>query len=47
MAFYGLNNRRLTLSNDAAYDLVINVVTGQLDTVDNIAAILRPATQPR
>jgi death on curing protein len=47
IAFYGLNGRRLTLTNDAAYDLVINVVTGQLDAVDDIAAILQAATQPR
>ena len=47
IAFYGLNGRRLTLTNDAAYDLVINVAAGQLDTVDEIATILRPATQPR
>jgi death-on-curing protein len=47
IAFYGLNGRRLTLTNDAAYDLVMTVATGQLDTVDDIAAILQAATQPR
>jgi len=47
IAFHGLNGRRLTLTNDAAYDLVINVATGQLDAVDDIAAILQAATQPR
>jgi death on curing protein len=47
IAFYGLNGRHLTLTNDAAYDLVMNVASGQLDTVDDIAAILQPATQPR
>jgi death-on-curing protein len=47
IAFYGLNGRRLTLTNDAAYNLVINAAAGQLDAVDDIAAILRPATQPR
>jgi death on curing protein len=47
IAFYGLNGRRLTLTNDAAYDLVISVAAGQLDTVDEIAAALRPATRPR
>jgi death-on-curing protein len=46
LAFYGLNGRRLTLTNDEAYDLVMNVATGQLDTADAIAAVLRPATQP-
>lgn len=47
IAFYGLNGRRLTLTNDDAYDLVISVAAGQLDAVDEIAAILRNATQPR
>jgi len=47
IAFYGLNGRRLTLTNDAAYDLVISVASGQLDTVEEIAAALRPATRPR
>jgi death-on-curing protein len=47
IAFYGLNGRRLTLTNDEAYDLVISVATGALDTVDDIAAILRAATRPR
>ena len=47
IAFYGLNGRRLTLTNDAAYDLIINVASGQLDTVDAIAAVLQTATGPR
>ena len=47
IAFYGLNGRRLTLTNDAAYDLVISVASGRLDTVGDIAAILQSATQPR
>jgi death-on-curing protein len=47
IAFYGLNGRRLTLTNDEAYDLVISVATGELDTVDAIATVLRNATQPR
>jgi death on curing protein len=47
IVFYGLNGRRLTLTNDQAYDLVINVAAGQLDDADAIAAILRNATQPR
>jgi death-on-curing protein len=46
IAFYGLNGRRLTLTNDAAYDLVISVAAGHLDTVDAIAAILQTATRP-
>jgi death on curing protein len=47
IAFYGLNGRQLTLTNDAAYDLVIKVATGQVDTVDDIAAILSTATDAR
>ena len=47
IAFYGLNGRRLNLTNDAAYDLVISVAAGHLDTVDAIAAILQTATRPR
>ena len=47
IAFYGLNGRRLTLTNDAAYDLVISIAAGHLNTVDAIAAILQTATQPR
>jgi len=41
IAFHGLNGRRLTLTNDEAYDLVMSVAAGQLDEVDAIAAILR------
>jgi death-on-curing protein len=47
IAFYGINGRRLTLTNDGAYDLVMRVAVGELDTVDDIVAILRNATQPR
>jgi death on curing protein len=46
-AFYGLNGRRLTLTNNEAYDLVIRVASGELDTVEDITAILQSATQPR
>lgn len=45
IAFYGLNGRRLTLTNDTAYDLVISVAAGELDSVEEIAAILRTATR--
>lgn len=47
IAFYGLNGRRLTLTNDEAYDLVMKVAVGELDTVDDIAAIPKHATEPR
>ncbi len=46
IAFYGLNGRRVTLTNDAAYELVMNVASGKLDAVDDIAAIPQRATRP-
>ncbi|HPB71502.1 MAG TPA: type II toxin-antitoxin system death-on-curing family toxin [Phycicoccus sp.] len=45
IAFLGLNGRRLTLSNDAAYDLVMAIATGELSDVALIAERLR--TEPR
>ncbi len=47
IAFYGVNGRRLTLTNDQAYELVIDVAAGNLDSVDDIAARLRTATGSR
>lgn len=46
IAFYGVNGRRLTLTNDEAYDLVMAVADGRLDAVNGIAARLRLATEP-
>ena len=47
LAFYGLNGRRLTLTNDEAYDLVMSVATGELEDVPAIAARLAAGTGPR
>lgn len=47
IAALGVNGRRLTLSNDEAYDLIIAVATGGLDDVAAIAARLRDATEAR
>jgi death-on-curing protein len=47
VASYGINGRRLTLTNDEAYRLVIDVATGKLDFVDDIAGLVRTATEPR
>jgi death on curing protein len=47
IAFYGVNGRRLTLTNDEAYELVIKVAAGHLDSMDDIAARLRTATESR
>jgi len=46
IAFYGINGRRLALTNDEAYDLVMAVADGRLDAVSDIAAALGPATEP-
>jgi death-on-curing protein len=45
IAFYGLNGHRLTQTNDAAYELVISVAAGELDSAEEIAAILGTATR--
>jgi death-on-curing protein len=42
IAFYGLNGFRLTLSNDEAYELIVAVAAGELDSTDEIAAALEP-----
>jgi len=47
IAFYGVNGRRLTLTNDGAYELIMSVAEGKLDSVDDIAAVLARATEPR
>ena len=47
ITFCGLNGQRLTLTNDAAYDLVIAVATGELDSVDGIAKVISAATTAR
>jgi death-on-curing protein len=45
IAFYGVNGRRLILTNEEAYQLVMAVAEGQLDSVEDIAARLSTATQ--
>ena len=47
IAFHGINGVRLTLSNDEAYELVMNVATGELDEIGEIAAALERGTAPR
>ncbi len=44
IAFLGVNGRRLTLTNDEAYDLVIAVAPGELDDVSAIAKRLTRGT---
>ena len=45
IAFLGVNGRRLTLTNDEAYDLAI--AAGGLDEVTEIAARIRDGSRPR
>lgn len=47
IAFYGMNGTRLTLTNDAAYDLVIEIASGGLDEVPEIASVLEAGAAPR
>lgn len=47
IAFYGVNERRLTLTNDEAYDLVIDVASGKLDDVPTIASVLEAGSEER
>ena len=47
IAFYGVNGRRLILTNNAAYELVMAVASGELDTVAGIAGLLSGATEAR
>ena len=47
IAFLGINGRRLTLTNDEAYTLIMDVASGQLDDVPTIAERLRQGSEPR
>lgn len=47
IAFLGINGRRLTLTNDEAYTLIMDVASGQLDDVADIAERLRRGSEPR
>ncbi|MDN5856280.1 MAG: Fic family protein [Actinomycetia bacterium] len=47
IAFLGVNGRRLTLSNDQAYDLIIAVASGELDDVATIGNRLRDSSEAR
>lgn len=41
IAFLGINGRRLTLTNDEAYHLVMEVAAGQLDDVAELAGTIK------
>ncbi len=47
IAFYGMNGMRLTLSNDRAYELVIDIASGTINDVPRIASMLEAGTEPR
>ena len=47
IAFLGVNGRRLTLTNDEAYDLVMAVTAGGLDEIVEIATRIRDGSRPR
>lgn len=47
IAFLGINGKRLTFSNDEAYDFIIVVASGELDDIPAIATRISQATEPR
>lgn len=47
IAFLGLNGLHLTLANDEAYDLIIEVAEDELDDVDRIGERLRRGSEAR
>lgn len=47
IVFLGLNGRRLVLSNDDAYDLVMAVAAGEIDDVHTIANVLESGSVER
>lgn len=47
IAFLGMNGRRLTMTNDEAYDFVMSVADGTLDEVSEIAGRLKASVEPR
>lgn len=47
IAFLGVNGRRLTLTNDEAYDLIIAIASGDFNEIPDIAERIRAATEER
>lgn len=37
ITFLGVNGRRLTMTEDAAYDVIVEIADGRLDDVETIA----------
>lgn len=46
IAFLGVNGRRLTLTNDQAYELIMDVAAGELDEITGIASRIRDGSRP-
>lgn len=44
LAAFGVNDLRVTLTNDEAYDLIVDIATGRLDDVASISARLADVT---
>ncbi len=47
IAFLGLNGRRLTWTNDAAYDVIIEVASGELENVADMATRIGRGSETR
>ena len=47
IGFYGMNGLGLTLTNAEAYDLIVEIASGQLDDVNAIASRLERGTEER
>lgn len=47
IAFLGLNGRRLTWTNDEAYEFIMDIASGRLDDVDGIAAQIHLGSESR
>ena len=47
IAFLGLNGRRLTMTNDEAYDLIIGMAAGDLVELDEVADLIERASSDR
>ena len=45
IAFYGVNGRRLTMTNEEAYDLVMAVAAGNVEDVAEIAQLLAAGSE--
>ena len=47
IAFLGINGMRLTLTNDAAYELVMTVAAGRHNEIPELAELIRSGIRPR